>query len=457
MALKLRRSPQPSDTLSTMHTLASRTEAPADDNPSARRTRRQRRSQMPTAAWAAALCGAFASVACAGGAEVSQPPDVPAPPPPPPPDPLQDELFKVGQLRKLTVLREVKLEKLQRSQLATEVERYVARETPQNMIEGQGALLRLLGVVPPDFDYLASSAALMQAQLAGFYDPGRGTMFLAADLSLEEQRATLLHELIHALQDQHFNLGKLLEPGVLSGDKTAALHTLAEGDATSAMLEAVLKDQGYDMGQLSDDMLADRMRQSFETQNPEIPSILKRAALVPYVDGLLFVNELRRSGGWKLVDDAWADPPASTEQLLHPEKYAAREPWRQFAAPPLPRPECTPIYEDVIGEQGLKILYEEWVPQADAEAAAEGWNGDHLSIYRCGQDYALFWRVAHDDASEGARALEAFRAGIPHCRPAVDQVARTVRQLKDHLVVVALQGATATCADLTTWIDAGGS
>jgi hypothetical protein len=49
--------------------------------------------------------------------------------------------------------------------------------------------------------------------------------------------------------------------------------------------------------------------------------------------------------------------------------------------------------------------------------------------------------------------METFRVGIPHCRPSVDQSARTVRQLEDHLVVVAMEGTSHTCADLTTWID----
>ena len=400
---------------------------------------------------AAAMVGLFGAASCAAEKQAPPPPVAPAPPPPEP-DPLQNDIFRAGQLRQLSVVREVKLERIERAKLAEEVKAYVTRETPANMIEGQDALLRLLGVVPDDFDYLASSTALMQAQLAGFYDPHRETMFLASDLNPEEQRATLMHELIHALQDQHFKLGDMLKPGPLLGDRMAALHSLAEGDATSAMLEAMLKEQGYDITQLSDDMLADRMRQTFETQNPEIPAILKRSALVPYVDGLLFVNELRRSGGWDLVDDAWSEPPQSTEQLLHPHKYASKEPWRAFASPALPRAGCEPVYEDVIGEQGLKILFEEWVTREDAAAAAEGWNGDRLSVYRCGEHHALFWRLAYDSPSDSARALETFRAGIPHCRPAVDQVARTVRQLDDHLVVVALQGSEATCAELTGWI-----
>lgn len=364
-------------------------------------------------------------------------------------------MFRVGQIRQLPVVRHVTMSKLDRAALAKEVEAYVRRETPANFIEGQGAMLQLLGMVPPNFDYLAANIALMKAQLAGYYDPSRQTMVLANDLGKEEEDATLLHELVHALQDQNFDLGKRLVQAPLMGDKLAALHTLAEGDATSAMLGETLRAQGYDINQLSNEMLAERMRQDFSMQNPDVPAVIKRAALAPYLDGLSFVNELRRSGGWKLVDKTWADPPQSTEQLLHPEKHAAREGWRSFDAPAAPKPGCDLVYEDVIGEQGLKIVFEEWVSPADAEAAAEGWDGDRASVFKCGTQYALFWRISYDQfmGGESARGIETFRAGIPHCRPAVDHVARTVRQVNGYVVVVAIQGADATCADLTSWID----
>lgn len=401
-----------------------------------------------------ALCLVVAGSVVACAAEKKVEPKAPPPLPQlPERDPLEEEMFKVGQTRELSVLRHIKMKKSTRAELAKEVEAYVSRETPEPVLVGQGAMLGLLGVLPPQFDFLQGNVALMKEQLAGFYDPSHETMMLASDLGKAEEEATLLHELVHAFQDQHFELGKRLKYEPMQADRIAALHTLAEGDATSAMLGAALAEQGYDINQLSDEMLADRMRMTFQSQSPNVPSIIKRAALTPYIDGLSFVNELRRSGGWKLVNKTWADPPQSTEQLLHPEKHAAKEGWRTFATPAPPRAGCEVVYEDVVGEQGLKILFEEWVNAGDAAAAAEGWNGDRATVFRCGTEHALLWRIAYDEGGESARAVETFRAGIPHCRPSVDRVARTVRQLEDHLVVVAMEGAAPSCADLTTWID----
>jgi hypothetical protein len=401
------------------------------------------------------LLPAVLGVLSCGGDKQVEPKLAPQAAPPPERDPLEEDMFRVGQIRQLPVVRHVKMSKLDRSALARDVEAYVKRETPTNFIEGQGAILKLLGMVPQNFDYLAANIALMKAQLAGYYDPTRQTMVLANDLGKDEESATLLHELVHALQDQNFDLGNRLKQTPLMGDKLSALHTLAEGDATSAMLGETLRAQGYDINQLSDEMLAERMRQDFSTQNPEVPGVIKRAALAPYLDGLTFVNELRRSGGWKLVDRTWADPPQSTEQLLHPEKHAAKEGFRSFNSPAAPKPGCELVYEDVIGEQGLKVVFEEWVSPSDAEAAAEGWDGDRATVFKCGEQYALLWRISYDQGmgGESARGIETFRAGIPHCRPAVDQVARTVRQVQGHVVVAALQGGDATCADLTSWIE----
>ena len=91
---------------------------------------------------------------------------------------------------------------------------------------------------------LVDQLALRDAQLLGFYDPKRKTFFVEGKLSGEEADVTLFHEFVHALQDQHYDLSHLGDFEEDGGDRQSAVHGLAEGDATSAMIDAMLKPSG---------------------------------------------------------------------------------------------------------------------------------------------------------------------------------------------------------------------
>ena len=112
------------------------------------------------------------------------------------------------------------------------------------------------------------------------------------------------------------------------------------------------------------------------------PRVLQAALVAPYVDGFAFVQELRRRGGWAAVDAAWQELPASTEQLLHLDKYLAREPVAEVPIPPLDAlgSGWAVDDQDVLGEQGLRLALEQWTHRADAHEAASGWGGDRYVV-----------------------------------------------------------------------------
>jgi GNAT superfamily N-acetyltransferase len=115
-------------------------------------------------------------------------------------------LKKVSDARGLAATRGVPGVTLSREALIARVKAHVAREIPPVAIRQEGLVLQLLGFVPLDFDYEAETFKLLEAQLAGFYEPSDGTMYMAADLDDDNADATLAHELVHALQDQHYDL-----------------------------------------------------------------------------------------------------------------------------------------------------------------------------------------------------------------------------------------------------------
>src|SRR5450755_3957774 len=230
----------------------------------------------------------------------------------------------VSALRELAPLAPVKGRVISRDEMVAFVERDLDTEIPPAVVTASGEILFALGTVPASFDYRRGLLDVMRAELLGFYEPHEKTMFLGADLHGQELDATLWHELVHALQDQHYGLEKLLTFANDAGDWQSAVHALAEGDATSAMIDAMVAGKGGKAPDLPDAVM-DLQGALSAGSVQQVPAIIKRSVVAPYVDGLSFVNALRRRGGWAAVDAVWKRLPSSTEQVLHLEKYDANE------------------------------------------------------------------------------------------------------------------------------------
>ncbi len=324
-------------------------------------------------------------------------------------------LRNVSQIRELSITGKVTGRSIGRDEMVARVKEQIHREIPDKMLFAQNELLFALGTVPGDFDYEKTTLELLGTQLAGFYDPKEKTMFLAKDLVGIERDATLAHELVHALQDQHYDLEKLIAFKEDAGDEQGAIHALAEGDATSAMFDHVLAAKGVKATALNDDLIALQVRSSMELspETQSAPTIIKRSLIAPYIDGIVFVHWARRRGGWRAVDEIWKNPPTTTEQLLHPEKYLTHEPAEAIAIPvPPPSGPSEVMYRDIFGEESVDLLFEEWMPRHPAAEAASGWSGDRIAVFQDGKRYALAWHLRYDTEVLATRTVEAFARGV---------------------------------------------
>jgi hypothetical protein len=326
-----------------------------------------------------------------------------------------ETLREAANIRELAATASVRGVALSRAQMASQVRSTIEREVPAAVVIDEGEVLVALGVAPPSFDYLGATITLMSSELAGYYDPATKTMYLASDLPPTERSATLSHELIHALQDQHYDLGKLLDYRPDESDMQGALHALAEGDATSAMLDQMLASKDVKATDLSDELIGVQVRAAaqFTAKAGDVPEILRRSMIAPYIDGILFVHYLRRRGGWAEVDRIWKAPPASTEQLLHPEKLLAHEAPETLPVPMAPDATWrAPNYTDVMGEQSVRLLVEEWLPRVPAAEAASDWSGDRVAVFRAGPRTAVGWHLRYDTRAAATRVAAALMRGV---------------------------------------------
>jgi hypothetical protein len=374
-------------------------------------------------------------------------------------------LARVSQVRGLGIKQRVKGVKLGRRAVIKRIVARAEKEIPKHALEAQGELLRAFELMPIDYDFVAGIYALIEENVAGLYDDATETMILLEDLPQDLIEQTLAHELVHALQDQHYDLTNLLRYRPGDSDRVTAIHALCEGDATSAMIDITHESAFAITPEQLRMIMAGGV--ALSATGGETPRVLQASLVSPYIDGFRFVQDLRRAGGWARVDAAWRRPPRTTEQLLHLDKYLADEPALAVPRPPAPTGEWVVGDSDVLGEQGLRIVLEQWTTRQAAGDAAAGWGGDRFLVVNraseAGRDSAAAWQLTFDtekDAREAAAAVQ--NAFGRRCRERRKLGPLAWERRGETLVLVAgpyrkTPGgdfvSAATCRDATRWLE----
>lgn len=277
----------------------------------------------------------------------------------------------------------------------------------------QSALLSHCGLLPVGADLKDLVVRLYTEQVAGYYDPHRKTFYLADWLPELLQRAVVAHEVTHALQDQHFDLSAWL--GELGPTEDAALArvAVAEGDAMAAMLAFMLAPTGASIEQLPDpaDLLAGNsgaIAQAYPAFD-QAPKALQRLLLFPYVEGASFVIATLREGGWESVDALYRDPPASTEQILHPERYWQARDQPRTPTPPRREELGRELTDGSWGEFGTGLILAAALGDSMAANGAAGWDGDRYVLYeKPSGELAYGWTLVWDSADAAERFASTY-------------------------------------------------
>jgi hypothetical protein len=290
---------------------------------------------------------------------------------------------KVAKLRGLPARRPIRRGVLDREQIKKRLLQRIDEEYSPEEIAGEELALKRLGLLEPGVVYLDVVTKLLTSQVAGFYDPWEGRLYIASWASFGADML-LAHEIDHALQDQHFDLKKFMRGARDNADATAARQAVVEGDGTAVMMEFLFAQMSKSppWGEPGVAAQIEKMMSSQAAAIPDAPFALREALVFPYAAGLRFVADFRKLHGWKTIDAIYAKPPLSTEHILHPESYRRYEkPIAIAAATPPALAGYQLRYDNVNGEKGLAILLEAHkVPRERAEEAAAGWGGDRLAV-----------------------------------------------------------------------------
>ena len=291
------------------------------------------------------------------------------------------------------------------------IEALAGTEGARELAARQGAALELLGAIPDGNDLYELTTRALAAQVVGLYVPETKELLVAtAGKPGAVEEITLAHELEHALADD--DLGLPLSSKVVAGegDSDLAAQSLVEGDATLTMELYALRyvDLSDQLGLGDDPELAGGGL-------GKLPDFLRRQLLFPYEAGLQYVCDRYEQGGWRAVDDAYSDPPASTAELLG---LRDTDP---VAAPPagrLARP-WRPVLRDQLGAAALAWIFA--APGGDPDGALpdprepiSGWAGDRLTLWqRPGGESALSLSIVDEGGSLCGAMIAWYAAANP--------------------------------------------
>lgn len=303
-----------------------------------------------------------------------------------------DEILKiVSRLRTLDIKQSVKSSFKTKEEIKDSVLKDLDENTPREEFEASQKTLVVLGLVSASFDLRDYVVQLLREQVAGFYDPKTKEFYLAAWLPLSDQKRVIAHELVHALQDQHFNLRRFEKWPKGDSDAELAAHALVEGEATLVMIEYDFEQQGmkFDIarvGQLTDSLL-EQDSDSDAKNYPVLagaPKVLKENLQFPYLYGAGFVGAVLKNRSWRGLDATYERLPSSTEQIMHPERFLVRDDPVKIDIPDLVvslGPDWKKADADVNGEFGYLVALAEFIPKSAARLAAAGWGGDRYALY----------------------------------------------------------------------------
>ncbi|HUP18695.1 MAG TPA: hypothetical protein VM778_01945 [Gemmatimonadota bacterium] len=325
---------------------------------------------------------------------------------------------EVAAIRRLPALRPIDFQVSDRATIQEFARRSLEEEMGPAEWRAYDLLLTHTGLIPDDVDLQALVLELYVEQIAGYYDPVRKTFYLADWLPQLLQRAVVAHEVTHALQDQHFDLESWLAELSPTEDAALARAAVAEGDAMVAMLAYMLAPTGMAMEDLPGigELLqgeAGRVASAYPTFD-RAPKALQRLLMFPYVEGADFVMAAYRSGGWEAVNALYADPPVSTEQVLHPERYRGRRDDPRPVEPPAASGGSEPLIRGSWGEFGVGLVLEAGLGDtAAARAGARGWDGDAWALHAApGGGTEFVWALLWDDAGAAKRFAGSYAQAI---------------------------------------------
>lgn len=280
-----------------------------------------------------------------------------------------------------------------------------------NERESDQKLLSALGLIKPNETVVQILLDVLQEQVIGVYNNDDKIMYLVADNGQfgPDEKATFAHEFTHALQDQYFDLTALAPKHPVNDDRSLAIQALTEGDAT-------LMQRLWAQERMTQDEINQLGQGGADSKLLSAPLFLREQLLFPYADGFNFVRQIYQATGYAGVDEVFRNPPQSTEQILHPDKYRGHEQPLDVSLPDLSQGSIGPgwrtINSNVFGELDLRLILTQLTTPARGVRGSSGWGGDRWALLEKDEHQALVIKSVWDTENDARNFFDAFSLGL---------------------------------------------
>lgn len=308
---------------------------------------------------------------------------------------------QVEAVRGLTYERPVNIEPITPKEMDRRLRKYFDSYYPGRFYARRTDAWTTIGAIPRGVGILEALDAYQQGQVLGYYNSQNEELVYTGDADLDRiEHFVLAHELVHAIDDQHFDLDRLDNMVVRCDDEVfeAALGVV-EGSANHFATQVLFRYPDSSPG-------------SPPRGGPdgEVPPLITELQAYPYTVGQRFVDALADEGGTPAVDAALRRFPTTTEQVLHPEKFPT-DVGQRVDVPDF-GPTFGPSWRDldvmVVGELWLKALCHLRLSEGVAASAAAGWDGGTYRAWSHGKDVAVIMSTVWDTPNDALEFSDAF-------------------------------------------------
>jgi hypothetical protein len=347
----------------------------------------------------------------------------------------------LSQITGWKVERKVPAEILHQSDFKKIMQDHMKDSSPKE-VRAEELTLKMFGLVPQDFNLAGETVDLLSEQAAAFYDYNKKRLFiLDTTPDGEEARLALVHELAHALADQHHNLGKYMREGNPDDDASTARQAVMEGQATW-LSWAYLFWSRNGRPEIPQNRL-EELANSAGADGPvysSAPLYIQESLVFPYNHGILFMDAAFRKLGRAAFDEVFDHPPVSTRQILHPDAYFNKQMPTMTDSPTLDTllgkagaHQYRALAEGVLGEFDISALLRQYAtsPQSGAAAEATHFRGGSYRVYENKHDKRpILTYIVDLDSPEAASAyLELYRQVLKGKWKRLDIATQTTAEL----------------------------
>ena len=317
-----------------------------------------------------------------------------------------DEMIgDVERIMGLKALAPIPRSLLSREEINELVSGRMKEEGSSEDVANEERFLELFGFVDHQFDLAQEVVNTLTEQATALYDYKTKQLYLSSWTPEDMQEFALVHELAHAIADQHFDLGKYVDKSK-SADGDLARSAVIEGQASWVMTEWVMLQTGRSLRKNGLLAAAAAGASRYEVAEYPVfssqPLYLREAMLFPYTQGMLFQQQVIDRYGQQGFDQVFRTPPASTQQVLQAESYFTQRVPSEPKLPPFKLRGFKRSSRGDVGQFDHAILLQQHIDEKEAERIAPLWRGGRYEIWNNQDDSQAVLRYASDWADADA-------------------------------------------------------